>query len=141
MHHAIPPLPQFGWARSSEINRAYFDPNVSYKPWVDGGGLVHGCAADSGSFDPVFSPANTIDLTPQDVASNGQIPAEPAGTPYANCSNASLPANAADHTFTLFSGMTLPAGTYRCARRPATGKASPQASCVVSAANGCSVHI
>ncbi len=33
-HYAVPPLPQFAFARSPDYNRAYFSPDVVYKPWV-----------------------------------------------------------------------------------------------------------
>lgn len=31
---AIPPIPQFAFARSSAYNKAYFDPTVTYAPWL-----------------------------------------------------------------------------------------------------------
>ena len=32
---AIPPFIQYGFARSSDYNKAYFNPNVTYTPWQD----------------------------------------------------------------------------------------------------------
>lgn len=34
----IPPIDEFGFARSHEYNPAYFDPSVRYEPWVDATG-------------------------------------------------------------------------------------------------------
>ncbi|HRX88774.1 MAG TPA: PilC/PilY family type IV pilus protein [Steroidobacteraceae bacterium] len=116
LHHAIPPLPEYGWARSPAFNRAYYDPSIGYKPWVDGGGFTF---ADSNPIaarmDPIFGAAtDTVDLT-QEVGSDGQIAALATGAPAAvaaaNCNNATLPGVTANFTFTLFRGMTLPAGT------------------------------
>ncbi|MDT0617309.1 PilC/PilY family type IV pilus protein [Salinisphaera sp. P385] len=33
-YFAIPPIPQFAFARSPDFNQSYFDPSVTYKPWV-----------------------------------------------------------------------------------------------------------
>lgn len=32
-YYALPPLPSLAFARSSDFNRAYFNPNFTYKPW------------------------------------------------------------------------------------------------------------
>ncbi|MCP5132158.1 MAG: hypothetical protein H6976_00690 [Gammaproteobacteria bacterium] len=34
-HYAIPPLPQYAFARSPDYNNAYYDPNTTYDPWPD----------------------------------------------------------------------------------------------------------
>jgi type IV pilus assembly protein PilY1 len=34
-HFAIPPIPEFAFARSPSYNTAYFNPRTSYEPWVD----------------------------------------------------------------------------------------------------------
>ncbi|SDD10642.1 pilus assembly protein [Aquimonas voraii] len=36
--YAIPPLDQFGFARSPQINPAYYDPGTEYRPWKNGDG-------------------------------------------------------------------------------------------------------
>lgn len=35
---AIPPIPQFGFARSPEINPSYYDPATEYRPWKNSDG-------------------------------------------------------------------------------------------------------
>ena len=35
--YAVPPLPEFAWARRPKYNRAYFDPSETYDPWVSTG--------------------------------------------------------------------------------------------------------
>ena len=39
-HYSIPPIKPFAYARSSEFNKAYYDPNVEYNPWPSYGGFV-----------------------------------------------------------------------------------------------------
>ena len=34
-HFAIPPTIDFAWARSGDYNRAYFNPQVTYTPWLN----------------------------------------------------------------------------------------------------------
>lgn len=34
-HFALPPTIDFAWARSGDHNRAYFNPQVTYEPWVN----------------------------------------------------------------------------------------------------------
>lgn len=33
-YFAIPPIPQFAFTRSPDFNQSYFNPSVTYKPWV-----------------------------------------------------------------------------------------------------------
>jgi type IV pilus assembly protein PilY1 len=37
--YAIPPIDQFGFARSPEYNPSYFDPSTEYLPWIDQNGV------------------------------------------------------------------------------------------------------
>ena len=67
----LPPTPQFGFARSSAYNRAYFDPTSTYEPWV---GADYGNAnPKQARYEPTAdSPDLRIDLTAvQDQANDG----------------------------------------------------------------------
>lgn len=107
-HFAIPPLPNFAWARSPVHNSGYFDPTVTYKPWPDGGGYTFGDALPTAArFDPVFGAAtDAMNLTFDRAGSNSV-----AST--AACSDAAISATepAADNYFKVYTGMTIPAGT------------------------------
>lgn len=86
-HMAIPPLPHYAWARSSEYNKAYFDPAVTYKPWTSYGGQTFGQIDETlAPSDPVRG-SYTFDLT-QNIRSN-----------------------AGNFTFKLYNGMVIPNGT------------------------------
>ena len=69
-HFAIPPTPEFGWARSPDYNRAYYNPLVTYTPWqqYDGTSL--------GQISPTAAPADPrrgstrVNLT-QDLVTSG----------------------------------------------------------------------
>src|SRR4051794_19124419 len=39
-HFAIPPIGAFSFFRSPDYNPQYFNPNVTYSPWVNGGGYT-----------------------------------------------------------------------------------------------------
>ena len=41
-HYAIPPLPQFWFARSITYNKMYYNPDVTYLPWVNNGSDTYG---------------------------------------------------------------------------------------------------
>lgn len=105
-HFAIPPLPTYAWARSSAHNAAYFDPEVEYTKWKDGGGYTFSNADPAATrFDPIFEAGVTIDLT-HDVA--GQ------SNPLPTTTCESLPARSdSDNNFYFkaYQGMTLPQGT------------------------------
>lgn len=86
--HSIAPLPQFGFARSSDYNNMYYDPKVTYDTWANYGATTFGNITDTAApSDPVTGTAITVNLT-QDVRSD-----------------------ATDHTFRLFSGTHLPPGS------------------------------
>ena len=103
--HAIPPIPAFGWARSPDYNRAYFDPNTVYEPWVNGGGRTFTNSPPTAArFDPVFGTnSDAVDLT-MDLASDGAV------NPSAACSGSSV-GYESEWSFRIFDGMTLPRGT------------------------------
>ena len=137
-HFAIPPLAAFAWSRSPTHNPAYFDPEVRYAPWRDGGGYTFGPANPTSTrFDPVFEPNVTIDLT-RDMAARSNVGLTDS------CS--SLPARTAgddNFYFKTYEGMTLPEGT--CFMAAADGvdaapnwqQARTSAGCQVGVANGC----
>jgi type IV pilus assembly protein PilY1 len=69
-HFAIPPTGEYGWARSSDYNRAYFNPLVTYVPWQEYDGT------SLGQVSPTSAPADPrrgsrrVNLT-QDLVTNG----------------------------------------------------------------------
>lgn len=86
-HYAIPPLPQFAFFRSSAYNKMYFDPAVSYKPWVDYGSTTFANANPTNApSDPVRG-GNSLNLT------------------------ANIDSATANWTFKLHDGMRVPTGT------------------------------
>jgi type IV pilus assembly protein PilY1 len=86
-HYAIPPLPQFAWARSSDYNAAYFDPASEYPTWR---------RADGSSFSD---------------ASPTAAPTDPVlGNTTTNLT-AVIEQTAANTTFRMYAGMVIPAGT------------------------------
>lgn len=44
-YRGIPPVDQFGFARSSDFNPAYFNPQITYQPWVNSAGVAYANAA------------------------------------------------------------------------------------------------
>ena len=132
LHLAIPPLPDFAWARSPEHNRAYFDPTRTYRPWPDGGGFTFTDATPTAArFDPVFTGAPTINLT-NDVAGGTTV------TTAAACVGDVTAVNT-DYGFRVFTGMTIPAGT--CIRAPgrSTWELVRDTGCVINVDNACLV--
>lgn len=73
---AIPPFIQYGFARSSDYNKAYYNPNVIYTPWQDYGTRTFGPITDFANVpaDP-YPPRNNGDYDfnfsgTGDIASN-----------------------------------------------------------------------
>jgi type IV pilus assembly protein PilY1 len=99
-HFAVPPLPQFAFARSPIYNFAYFDPRVQYVPWPSLGGYTFGNSNPVlARTDPVFPTtgmAPTFDLT-------------------ANVENTSD-----NNVFRMFAGMTIPTGIRNAPRGGST---------------------
>ena len=86
-HFAIPPTREYGFARSSDYNAAFYNPNNTYEPWPNGGGFVFANANPSAvRSDPVFGGA-TMNLT------------------------ANIDSAATNWTFRLFQGMRRADGT------------------------------
>ena len=83
----IPPIDEFGFARSSDFNPAYFDPTVRYLPWARSDGTDYPDANTSDTRIHPEKPSPTINLA-------------------ANLARAN-----ADSEFFLHAGMTLPEGT------------------------------
>jgi type IV pilus assembly protein PilY1 len=88
-YYAIPPLPQYAWARSPMYNSSYFDPSITYQPWVSTSSSIFGDVSPlSAPSDPVAG-TFTFDLT-------GLIERD-----------------ALEYTFKMHEGMIIPAGTRR----------------------------
>jgi type IV pilus assembly protein PilY1 len=85
--HAIPPLPQYAWARCPRYNTSSFDPGRLYLPWVSTSTNTFGNAPpEAAPSDPVIG-SLTVDLT------------------------ADIRSDAPNHTFRMHPGMVIPAGT------------------------------
>lgn len=82
-HFAVPPLPQYAYTRSFDYNKAYFNPDVVYKPWPAGGYQ---------DIDPTQAPSDpesgsfTFNLTKEIENSNN------------------------NHVFKMYDGMVIPKG-------------------------------
>lgn len=62
-HFAVPPLPEFAFARSSDYNAQYYNPAINYEPWPSRGTTVFADAnATAVKSDPV-SGTGTFNLT------------------------------------------------------------------------------
>jgi type IV pilus assembly protein PilY1 len=134
-HFAVPPIPAFGWMRSPEHNRAYFDPTTTYTPWPSGGGFTFADAdVNAARFDPVFTGHGTLDLT-QDFAGITSV------ATTAVCSDDSLGSVNSNYYFRTFTGMVLPAGACIRSTNPARSWETVRAgmTCQVGVTNGCNV--
>ncbi len=102
-HYAIPPIPQFAYARSPDFNKAYFDPyNVNadtgaiepiiYRPWIDPqtGGRLPAADSENAQSDPIEGNF-TFDLT--------------------QTLTQTICSDSGNRTFRMFDGMILPAGS------------------------------
>ncbi len=87
-HYAIPPFIQYAYTRSSDYNKAYYDPDVTYEPWVSNGttsfGNITSTAAPS---DPVSGTSSTLNLTVDRESSSD------------------------NHKFRVYDGMVIPDGS------------------------------
>ncbi len=94
---AIPPFIQYAFTRTAEINTAYYNHNVTYKPWSSS--PFYAGASEYSAMDP----ANA--LSDPDTGDAGDT----------NSAKFDLTQNvesfAANHVFGVYTGMTLPAGT------------------------------
>ena len=97
-HFAIPPLPAYGWARSPDINKAYFDPTETYNPWVEADGRylqgVAGISGSTGQVNPTSAPADPK-----------------RGTFRLNLTSDFTYGGHANARFMFYGGMTIPRGT------------------------------
>lgn len=62
-HYAIPPLKQYAFARSSEYNAMYYDPNVTYEPWAEYGSTTFSDIAETAAPSDPISGSSTLDLS------------------------------------------------------------------------------
>lgn len=94
---ALPPFDSYGFARSPDVNSAYFDPRDSYPAWKNG------------AADPARSDFATIDPT------SAPVDPRPAGSPGLSNTRVNLTQNLAlaanGQRFTFRRGMVIPAGT------------------------------
>lgn len=86
-HYAIPPLPQFAFFRSPAYNKMYFDPAVTYTPWVDYGVTSFANASATNAVSDPVRGGTALNLT------------------------ANIDRSDANWTFKLQPGMVLPVGT------------------------------
>ncbi len=110
--YAVPPIPAFGWTRSSTYNGQYFDPTQTYTAWASAGtGSFANATSTAAKSDPTSSSSVTFNLT-QDYVSNGTVTAATTagGTPAAGCSGVGSTAGASNWGFTVENGMVLPSG-------------------------------
>ncbi|MEO0364428.1 MAG: PilC/PilY family type IV pilus protein [Pseudomonadota bacterium] len=64
-HFPIPPTREFAFSRSPDFNRGYYNPDITYEPWVSSGSRTFtDVNPSSAPFDPIAeSTTRTIDLT------------------------------------------------------------------------------
>jgi len=87
-HFAIPPIKQYAFARSSEYNKMYYDPDVTYEPWADYGGTSFGDITKTAAPSDPISGTSTLNLTVNR---------------YSTSQN---------NVFKIYPGMKIPTGTY-----------------------------
>ena len=92
----LPPLDSFGAARSPDFNPAYFDPNVTYEPWL------------AASVPPAKLPYDYSLLNPKGNASVSATKVDPRN---ADTVNLAADRYSTADIFTVRDGMFLPAGT------------------------------
>ena len=88
--YAVPPLPQYAYLRSSNYNRAYYDPAVDYSPWPSTG------TETWGDVSPTAAPAE---------------PTETGGSDSAFNLTSAVESSSSNHTFRFQPGMVIPSGT------------------------------
>lgn len=94
--YAIPPIDNFGFARSHEYNPQYYNPAVTYLPWIDANGnpITNANTDGSGNADPAATRVDPRDAAP---TINFTAQREEGGT--------------AQLQFRALQGTILPAGT------------------------------
>lgn len=100
-HYAVPPLPQYAFARSPDYNASYFDPDTTYDPWPSYGTTTYSdITATSAPSDPYSGTSATLNLTTNRQSDGG------------------------NETFKMFNGMTVTNGAYYKIGAAAWGTAS-----------------
>jgi type IV pilus assembly protein PilY1 len=98
-HYAVPPIPKYAYMRSSDYNPLYYNPQVTYTPWVQ--------AYIAGALRPASGDFPNSSLTA--ARSHPWFPTPGAGTTMDL--TATLTSTSADWTFRMVEGMTIPAST------------------------------
>lgn len=93
--YAIPPLPEYAFARSSNYNSIYYNPMVTYHPWA---------SAYVGGTSRTFAAAN-----PTSPRSHPVLPT--SGTALTMPITTTVSSEASNATFKMVAGMAIPAGT------------------------------
>lgn len=60
---AVPPVPEFGFTRSADYNAQYYDPALTYRPWVSRGGVSFDDADPANAASDPVDTGNRFDLT------------------------------------------------------------------------------
>ncbi|RLA45092.1 MAG: hypothetical protein DRR42_19735, partial [Gammaproteobacteria bacterium] len=87
-HFAIPPIMQYAFARSSEYNKMYYDPDVTYETWAEYGSTTFSDITETAAPSDPVSGSSTLNLVTDR---------------YSTSSN---------EVFKMYSGMKIPTGTY-----------------------------
>lgn len=70
-HFAIPPFIQFGYMRSADYNKAYYDPNETYEPWLEYGVTTFDDITPSAAPSDPVEGSSTLNLTADMESSSG----------------------------------------------------------------------
>ncbi|MCB1559812.1 MAG: hypothetical protein KDI75_01735, partial [Xanthomonadales bacterium] len=69
---ALPPRPEYAFARSSDYNGQFYDPMVTYQPWIKADGSFYPAANPKSAIsDPAVTGSNTMDLTTENYTTSG----------------------------------------------------------------------
>lgn len=96
-HYALPPISTYGWARSPDVNMAYFDPTETYQPWVGHDGRPLQSVDD---IDPVTG-----------QSAPGRAPADPMRGDRRLDLTADFTFTGANQRFMFYGEMVIPQGT------------------------------
>lgn len=61
--YGLAPLPQYAFGRSVLYNKMYYDPNITYTPWVSNGSTTFGNVTPSSAPSDPVAGSSTMDLT------------------------------------------------------------------------------
>ncbi len=87
-HYAIPPIKQYAFVRSSEYNKMYYNPDVTYEPWVGYGVTTFSDISETAAPSDPVSGSSTLNLVTNRYSTNS------------------------NKVFKMYTGMVIPAGTY-----------------------------